>query len=256
MKLTILTDNYAGRQFRAEHGLSFYIEDSIKILFDTGHSDVFLYNAKELGISLQPDYVVLSHGHWDHGNGLRYLDGGNLVCHPSAFIKRYSKANGKYVGIDSIENIKNKFKLIYSEKPYYLTEDIVFLGTIPRITDFESKTTVFKDESGNDDFIEDDSALAIKTKNGIVLISGCAHAGICNTLEYAKAVLKENRISAIIGGFHLKSAGENTLKTIQYLKKNNVKKIYPSHCTSLPALSLFFEHFRIEQVMTGNYYNF
>ena len=92
MKLTVLNDNLAGRKYYAEQGLSFLIEDEIKILFDVGHTDIFIRNAKLLDVSLDDiDYVVLSHGHWDHGDGLKYIKDKKLICHPDCFIKRYKK---------------------------------------------------------------------------------------------------------------------------------------------------------------------
>ena len=84
MTLTVLTENSAGGSFLAEHGLSYFIEhDNMQLLFDTGHSDVFLRNAKNLNIDIdQVETVILSHGHWDHGNGLKYLSRKKLITHP------------------------------------------------------------------------------------------------------------------------------------------------------------------------------
>ena len=96
MKLTVLTDNCAGAGYVAEHGLSYLIEhESKKILFDTGHTDVFLRNAKILNIDIQKeiDTAVLSHGHWDHGDGLRYLKNKKLISHPNSFSKRFRRSS-------------------------------------------------------------------------------------------------------------------------------------------------------------------
>jgi 7,8-dihydropterin-6-yl-methyl-4-(beta-D-ribofuranosyl)aminobenzene 5'-phosphate synthase len=89
MKITILVENTASLNFQAEHGLSYLIEDDCEVLFDTGHSDLFLKNAKKLNVDLRSiKVIVLSHGHWDHGNGLKYLNEKKLICHPNAFQKR------------------------------------------------------------------------------------------------------------------------------------------------------------------------
>jgi 7,8-dihydropterin-6-yl-methyl-4-(beta-D-ribofuranosyl)aminobenzene 5'-phosphate synthase len=257
MKLTILTDNSAGPHFLAEHGLSYYIEADIQVLFDAGASDVFLRNAEKLGMTLQPKFIVLSHGHWDHGNGLQYLSSGTLVCHPACFTKRYSKKHNRYTGLDfSLEQAQQKFTVELTEQPKWLSEEIVYLGYIPRIVDFEAKRTDFVDASGNEDFIPDDSGIAIKTQAGLVIVSGCAHAGICNTIEFAKQVTGVNKIVAVFGGFHLKAQNGQSIRTIQYIEKNGITQVYPSHCTSLPALSLFYQKFKLPQPLTGNYYIF
>ena len=87
---------------------------------------------------------------------------------------------------------------------------------------------------------------------GIFVITGCGHSGIVNTLEHAKHVSGINDILGIMGGFHLKFADQQTKETISYLKKNNVKYVYPSHCTELPALIEFYKAFSIRQIKTGD----
>jgi len=260
MKLTVLTENVAGHDFLAEHGLSYFIEcDEKKILFDTGHSNVFLENAKKLGIDLdkETDIVVLSHGHWDHGDGLRFIKNKTLLAHPSAFIKRYHKDDISNIGLElSRSEVEKQYHLITSEKPYEISKNILFLGEIPRVNNFESKTTAFADEYGNEDFVPDDSALAILQNNGIIVVTGCSHAGICNITDYAKKVSGIDMVKAIIGGFHLNDNDWQTEKTIQYLKEEGIRKIYPSHCTELPALTAFYHEFGIQQVKTGMIFNF
>ena len=255
MKITILTDNTAGGKHLAEHGLSYFIEhNGQSLLFDTGHSDVFLKNAKLLGIDILKDtgIVILSHGHWDHGDGLRFMEKKNLITHPDAFIKRYRKTDHSNIGLAlNKPEIEKKYKLTCSKSPYPLSEEIIFLGEIPRKNNFESQTTPFMDENGDDDFVNDDSALLIVQEGELIIISGCAHSGICNTIEYAKKVSGINKIRAVIGGFHLKHNNTQTKETIAYLKKNNVKLIYPAHCTELPALVSFYNHFKIEPIKTG-----
>ena len=260
LTITILTENVAGGKFLAEHGLSYLIEiDEEQILFDTGHSDVFLKNANVLGIDIQKDIqkVVLSHGHWDHGDGLRFIENKTLITHPASFLKRYRKADNSTVGLTlSKDEIQNRFDLIESVNHYKITENLFFLGEIPRANNFESKTTTFKLEDGKDDFIEDDSALVAIVNNELVVITGCSHSGICNICEHAKKVTGIEKISAVIGGFHLKRNNLQTQKTVAYLKKNAVKKVLPSQCTELPALAVFYDNFEIQQIKTGMKFQF
>ncbi|MBN2662464.1 MAG: MBL fold metallo-hydrolase [Bacteroidales bacterium] len=254
MKITILTDNFAGAGFLSEHGLSYFIEvDDKKILLDAGSSDVFLQNATKLHVNLDDAIVVLSHGHWDHGNGLQYLNNNNrLITHSNSFIKRYRKSNNEYLGLNlSFNELAEKFKITTTKEPFYISKNIIFLGEIERIFDFENWQTSYKQADGKDDFISDDSALAIIENNKLNIVTGCSHSGICNIIEYAKKITGLTEINLVIGGFHLKKAENRTLKTIEYFKANNVAKIYPSHCTQLPALSKFYDAFNIEQVKTG-----
>ena len=260
MKLTILTENVAGKECLAEHGISYLIEiDGEKILFDTGHSDVFLKNAEKLDIDIHAEVekVVLSHGHWDHGDGLQFIGNKMLITHPSVFIKRFRKSDLTSVGLKlSKEEIQQKFNLIETRQPWQITEHLYFLGEIPRETHFEAKTTSFIDDWGNADFIPDDSALAAVVNNQLVVITGCSHSGICNITEYAQKVTGISIVKAVIGGFHLKEKNQQTLQTIEYFKKKKVDLVLPSHCTELPALAAFYQAFPFQQVKTGSMFEF
>lgn len=260
MKVSILTENIAGGKFLAEHGLSYLIElDGEQILFDTGHSDVFLKNAKLLGINIHNNVnkVVLSHGHWDHGDGLRFIKNKTLITHPNTFVSRFRKTDHSPVGLSiSKQQIKKQFILKESKKPVQITQNLLFLGEIPRLNNFESQTTPFELEDGSNDFILDDSALVAIKDNSLIIITGCSHSGICNICEHAKKVTGISKIKAVLGGFHLKLPNKQTQLTIEYFKKNAVETLLPSHCTDLPALSLFYKEFKIPQVKTGMVFEF
>lgn len=253
LEISILTENAASGKFLAEHGLSYFIKYDSEILFDTGHSDIFLQNAKKLNIDIDKiKTVVLSHGHWDHGNGLKFIENKKLICHPDVFQKRFGKGKKENIGIDqSFDKLKSKFEIITSRKPYPLSKNIIYLGEIPRLNNFESLITTFTLENGNEDFIIDDSGLVIKLDNEIVVISGCAHSGICNMIEYAKTITGINKIRAVIGGFHLNRNNLQTQETIKYLKTQDIKELYPSHCTELPALASFYNEFNTKQIKVG-----
>ncbi len=259
MKISILTDNYPGAFYQAEHGLSYLIEhDSKKILFDTGQSDLFLKNAGKMNADIDNiDAIILSHGHFDHGNGLEYLTGGTLICHPGCFVKRYRKNDRTFIGLKkSKKELSSIFNLQTSREPLKISENIIFLGEIPRVTDFESQSTSFIFEDGTPDFVIDDSAIALITQEGLFVITGCGHSGIVNTLLQAKKVTGIQKISGIMGGFHLKNLDKQTNETIRFLKENKVKYVLPSHCTELPALTAFYESFGFRYVKTGDILNF
>ncbi len=240
--------------FESEHGLSFLIEvDQLKILFDTGASDLYIRNATKLGIDLEEvDRIVLSHGHWDHGNGLEHIAGKRLICHPGCFDKRFRKSGDVYLGLSlSREEAAEKFDLETFRQAIKLSDHLWFLGEVPRRNDFEAKSTKYILEDGTDDFILDDSGLAVITKKGLVIISGCAHSGICNMIDHARRITGIFKVAAVIGGFHLKANNRQTRKTIKYLEMLEVSRVLPSHCTLEPALGEFFGVFGKNEVLAG-----
>ena len=251
---------FRDRIFMGQHGLSLFIRAEKDVLFDTGPSDVFRHNGSLLGIDPdQAHCVVLSHWHWDHTDGILHLerDSGpkKLVAHPGIFADRHKKT-GEYNGIGpSREELETRFDLQLVREPLALTESLYFLGEIPRANDFESvSTTFFLREEGKErpDFLEDDSALALATSKGCVVISGCAHAGICNTCEYAKKVTGQSHLHMVLGGFHLLEEGEQLERTVSYFRENPVDRLFPMHCTALPALSRFYQEFGAPKLCCGD----
>ncbi len=242
MKLTVLADNNSliDCYFLAEPALSFYIEEGgKKILFDAGYSDVFIKNAQKLGIDLCAlDCLVLSHGHLDHTWGMEPLiklykkhkfKKPVLLAHPGVFEEKTYQ--GQKIGIKhSIKELSKYFDVQPSAAPVQLTRSLTFLGEIKRTNNFENQTPIERD------FVNDDSSLAFHGKNGLTIITACAHAGICNTVEHARKICKVNKVENIIGGFHLLDTSEKQIKkTVSYLKKLKLSKLYPCHCVDLKA---------------------
>ena len=264
MELTVLVDNNTliDNYLQGEPALSFLIkDDNAKVLFDTAYSDLFLKNAKLLGEDLSNiDYLVLSHGHDDHTRGLKYLKNQNFdskinfIAHPDVF---YSKEEGNLnIGIEYTQvELEHIFDFKLSKKPIQLTENLIFLGEIPRITDFEAKKPVgYKITNGEKqpDFLFDDSALIYKTNNELVIITGCSHSGIINIIQYAKKITECENIKAIVGGFHLANNEKELInKTLNYLEKEKIGTIYPCHCTGLVAKCALMNKFNVEEVGVG-----
>jgi len=239
----------------SEHGLSFLVEaGGERILFDTGASDVFLKNALKLDIDLKEiSQVVLSHGHWDHGNGLVHLKDKDLLCHPGCFRKRYRRGGDQDIGLSqSRKELEKRFRIRTSAEAVLLAPGFWFLGEVPRENDFEARSTKYVLEDGSDDFISEDSGMACLTEHGLVVISGCAHSGICNMVEHARRVSGEQRVYAVIGGFHLKVINEQTRRTAQYLRELGAAEILPSHCTMDRALEFFLGEFGQKDIQAGD----
>ncbi|MFA4825806.1 MAG: MBL fold metallo-hydrolase [Methanoregula sp.] len=274
LTLTVLVDNtpMTDHDLCAEAGLSFFIETAQKkILFDTGLSGLFLANAEKMGISLRDlDFLVLSHGHIDHTGGLatlaRHLAGAtpderqprvpHLIAHPRCFWQKEKEGrqNGSEV---SEEEARRQFPVSLSEKPVWITDDLVFLGEIPRRFAFEQgdpAKRMIHTPDGNiePDCLPDDTALAFRSAEGLVIITGCSHAGICNITEYARDVCGERRVADIIGGLHLLSPGPKQLaKTGKYLNRLHLNALHACHCTSLPAKLTLADYCPMQEVGVG-----
>ncbi|OAN17994.1 MBL fold metallo-hydrolase [Photobacterium jeanii] len=262
MELKVLVDNNTiiDRYYLGEPGVSYLITDGdTKVLFDVGYSDIFIQNAKKMGETLlDVDHVVISHGHNDHTGGLFPLaklfaearaEGEasqnaelsqvrepTLIAHPDAFA--YKAFEGEEIGsvLDG-KKVSKYFATQLSTEPVWLTDRLVFLGEIERSNDFENLDPIGQCECGDemhDDFVKDDSALAYKSAQGLVIITGCSHAGICNIIEHAKKVCGDDRIVDVIGGFHLLAPSEVQAQgTLDYFKHQAITQIHPCHCTSL-----------------------
>lgn len=273
MKLTVLVDNntFIDRYFYGEPALSFYIETgNQRILFDTGYSDIFIKNAQKMNIDLRDlDYVVLSHGHVDHTWGLTnlirlHMEAKNenqnyntptIIGHPLVFDSKLLHPVGEIGSILSKRKLERHFPVRLSKEPLWITDQLVFLSEIKRNFDFEGKDMIGKivTEQGEcDDLIFDDTALVYKSVEGLVIIVGCAHSGICNIIEYAKEICQDERVIDIIGGFHLLNPPiEQLEQTFQYMKKLKPRNLHASHCTDFYSKVALSQVAELQEVGVG-----
>ena len=259
LRITTLSENTAGLgSFLGEWGLSILVEtEEMNVLLDTGQSISAVHNADILGIDLgQVDKIVLSHGHFDHTGGLRQVLGRmrkevEIIAHPDMWQAKYSRRGdvGGYIGIpfarEELEGLGANFKL--TPEPVRLTDSIMTTGEIPMVTEFEEIDAglVVKEGTGfKPDKVLDDRALIINTGAGLVVVLGCAHRGIINTLYYARQLTGVKPIHMVLGGCHLISATEERIwLTIAALKELGVERLGVSHCTGMPAAMVMAPEF-------------
>lgn len=276
LNITTLSENTAqGLGLISEWGLSILIKaDNTTILFDTGQSISAVHNAGVLGHDLScVDNIVLSHGHLDHTGGLREVliqmrKQVKVMAHPDIWALKYGKAPDsgayRYIGVpfQKEELVSRGALFSLSREPVWLAEHIVTTGEIPMTSGFEQlDKNMYVKQDG--DFIPDplldDRAIIIKTGHGLVVIAGCAHRGIINTVNHARELTGEERIFAVIGGIHLfRASTDQCEETIAALKKMKVEKIGVSHCTGMEAsvrIALAFKE-RFFFNNTGNTINF
>lgn len=252
IRITTLSENTAGRaNVLAEWGLSVLIEaDDRKVLLDTGPSFSAAYNALALGAgSSRIDRVVFSHGHFDHTGGLLHIlrmakGTVEVIGHPDIWALKYAGLPGRtmeYIGVPFLRETAESFGASFNltKEPVWLSENIVTSGEIPMITDYEkidSALYVKEREEFRPDPLWDDQAVFIKSENGLVIILGCAHRGMINTIRHAQKLTGLEPLYAVLGGTHLISASPDRMeRTTAELRSLGVQKLGVSHCTGLPA---------------------
>jgi len=254
-------DGVIQNSIQAEHGFSAIVKTTVgdstrTMLFDFGFSPIgAAYNANALRIPMEEvEVMALSHGHSDHTGGITALTrmigrpGIGLVLHPSAFIApRYLKFSEDFKVFfpkftrESLE--AEKIDIIETAAPYPLLDgQVLFLGEVERTTDFEKGFPIaFREQNGKEEWdpIEDDTAIVMNVKGkGLVVLSGCSHSGIVNTVHYARKVTGVEKVHVVMGGFHLGGPLFEPIidRTTEELKKIGPEYMIPCHCTGRTAI--------------------
>jgi len=256
----LLESGHAEEAPIAEHGLSFLVSVTSRnrrrtILFDTGSTvDGLVHNLHVLGVDLaEIETIVLSHGHFDHTTGLNGLAKRPkplppLVVHPDFWLKRRVTLPGREpheLPTTSEQKVRAAgFQVIEKRQPSPLLDGgLLVTGEIERTTEYEHGLAVqeaFRDGVWQPDpLIHDDQALVANVRGkGLVVIMGCGHAGVINTLRYACKLTGVDRVHAVIGGFHLATALFEPIipPTVEALREFGPKVVAPSHCTGWRAI--------------------
>ena len=260
LKITVLAEDSVLYEsaYLGQHGVSFLLEGAgqgnlNRILVDVGqNSDALLSNMRTMGISPSIiDTIVLTHCHYDHTQGIARVLGEigkkdvQVVAHPSIFRSHFvTQPHPRHVGImpgDSKEEIeKAGGSLFLTKDPFLIMPGVMTTGEVKRQTDFEEANIGLKTvEDGMfvDDLILDDISVVANVKDkGLVIITGCSHAGIINIVNQAIEITSCNKIEAIIGGLHLIEAPDTVIKrTVKELSKLNVAWVSAGHCTGFKA---------------------
>lgn len=252
ISLTVLVDNQPGAGCTPAHGFALWVEaGGTRVLYDTGPDPALLAaNARSLGVDLaQVDAVVLSHGHGDHSGGLPVVAqavAGRRVpvfLHPAAIRERWSLHHATPHAIGMPEAARSvlagpALEAQWTGQATVLRPGIRCTGAIPRLSGEDVGGRFACDAAGTvPDDIPDDQALVLTTAAGLVVITGCCHAGLINTVAAIRLAWGAHPIRAVIGGLHLHKAGDDRLaRTAALLDELDLDLLAVGHCTGPAAV--------------------
>ena len=249
VKITLLVDNEAAEGFDKEHGFAAWIEyGKHRVLFDTGHEGALQKNAERLGIDLkEAEAIVISHGHRDHTGTLDKVLADNHHAE-LYFANEIDQARWWYMPEADSYGMPEAAKKAFDALPpgrihslkssHYLAPGVGITGPVPRLNSFEDTGGTFHldAERGPVDKIEDDQSMWFETDDGLVVLLGCCHSGLSNTIDYIRKVSGIDKVCGVLGGMHLLQASPERLeKTFKVMRDWKADFLIPCHCTGMAS---------------------
>ncbi len=267
LSIVLLVDNETPTGLIAEHGFAAWIDTGDGcFLFDTGQGAALEHNARDLGIDLgTATALILSHGHYDHTGGIPTFLAANrlapILYGKGATQARFScHAEQAPRAIGMTDAVLAEFEQLPAERrielegPRLLRPGIGITGPVPRITDFEDTGGPFFRDAGRveADLIQDDLSLWFETTKGLVILTGCCHSGLVNTVSHIRSISGVERIHGIIGGLHLLNANDQRLQATQrFLADCQPDFLVPCHCTGAHVAEQLQQRFGKNVVTAG-----
>jgi 7,8-dihydropterin-6-yl-methyl-4-(beta-D-ribofuranosyl)aminobenzene 5'-phosphate synthase len=259
ISLTLLVENTArGPGILGEHGLAWWVDTGThRVLFDTGQGMALIPNAARLSIDLATtDAIVLSHGHFDHVGGLEAAlqdaPSALLFLHPRATEPKFSgsdPAAARRISLPFVETEsfrRGSRRVVATREPCEVVPGVWMTGEIPRANDFEDTGgPFFLDEAlTQPDPLLDDQAVYLPTPQGVIVVCGCAHAGVVNTLRYIAQLTDGAPVRLLIGGLHLENASPRRMdETVRALRAARPSRMGLCHCTGAAAIHRLWNEF-------------